>query len=349
MWVRIFKNIKSEYNPSMHVYAQQLLKYMPSNVDDFSVKAKNYHFLRYYFAKEFVYPKEAAKNQADVNHISDHSYSGLLRGLDPEKTAVTCHDIIPLIDIGAISWLGKKRFWFNVKLMPKAKKIIAVSEFTKGLVLEKFRNISRDKISVIPYGVDETFRPVEQKEALRQKYNISKKSVLHVGSSYPRKNVELILEILTKRKDWQFVKVGPFSKRQCSYIRKNNLNKRILHFPRIDLNEREKLTEVYNSVSVLAYPSFYEGFGMPVLEAMACGCPVVCSDIPPFFEIAEGSAVFVDPKNAKLFEHSVDKIFEDAEFRLRSIQEGFCKAKHYSWKDSAEKTYKIYEEIYRAE
>jgi len=347
MYVRIFKNIISEKNPSMHIYVRELLKNMPDNVNDFSISAKNYPFLKYYLAKEFIYPKVAAKNQTDVNHISDHSYCGLLRGLDSERAVVTCHDLIPLVDTGSASWLGRRRFWFNVKLLPKAKRIITASEFMKQTIVEIFGRALEDKIAIIPYGINDTFRPIENLDTLKEKYNIMKKSILHIGSSYPRKNVELILEVLSKRTDWQFVKIGPFSKRQLSYIKKRNLQKRILHFPFIDLNEYEKLAEIYNSASALAYPSFYEGFGMPLLEAMACGCPVVCSEIPPFVEIAGESAVFFNPQDAKSLEASIERVLEDRYFKDQLIRAGFSVAKKYDWKKCAEETYKVYEEVYR--
>ncbi len=131
------------------------------------------------------------------------------------------------------------------------------------------------------------------------------------------------------------------------YIKKRNLRERILHFPFIDLTEREKLAEIYNSAGVLAYPSFYEGFGIPVLEAMACGCPVICSEIPPFVEIAKDAAVFFNPKDAKALESGIERILEDKDLKNSLIQKGFSIAKRYNWKDCARNTYKIYEEVYR--
>ncbi len=346
MQVIIFKNITNERNPSMQLYAQELLKNMPPNVEGFSISAKNYPLIKYYFTKEFIYPKVAAKNQADVNHISDHSYSGLLKYLDPKRTVATCHDLIPLIDSDSVPWLGKRRFWYNVKFLPRAKRIIVSSEFTKQTIINLFKNITEDTIDVIPYGVSSIFRPLERKPELRIKYNIDKKSILHIGSSYLRKNVELILEVLSRRKNWQFIKVGPFSKGQLDYIKKRNLRERILHFPFIDLTEREKLAEIYNSVGVLVYPSFYEGFGIPVLEAMACGCPVICSEIPPFVEIAKEAAVFFNPHHAKALESGIERVLEDKSFKNNLVQKGFSTAKRYNWKDCARNTYKIYEEIY---
>ncbi len=182
MQVIIFKNITNERNPSMQFYAQGLLENMPQNVKSFSISAKDFPLIKYYFSKEFIYPKVAAKNQADVNHISDHSYLGLLKYLDPKRTVVTCHDLIPLIESDLVSWLGRRRFWYNVKFLPRAKRIIAASEFTKQTIIDLFKNIAEDTIDVIPYGISSIFRPLERKPEFKIKYSIEKKSILHIGS-----------------------------------------------------------------------------------------------------------------------------------------------------------------------
>ena len=150
MQIIIFKNITNEVNPSMQLYAEELLKNMPGNVGGFSIEAPNLPFLSNYFTKEFVYPKVAAKNKADVSHISDHSYCGLLRTIDPEKTIVTCHDITPLLYPKTVSKAGMIRYWFNIKLLPKAKRVIVASQFTKQKIIEKFGRNLEDKIRIIP-------------------------------------------------------------------------------------------------------------------------------------------------------------------------------------------------------
>ncbi|MBN1405393.1 MAG: glycosyltransferase family 4 protein [Candidatus Omnitrophica bacterium] len=347
MKIKIFKNLECENNPSMHIYAKELLGNMPPNVEGFAIRGENFPVFKHYISKEIIYPKTASKNQGDVNHIADHSYCGLLKGLDAAKTVVTCHDLIPIIYPRGVSAIGRMRYWHNVKLLPSAKRIITASEFTKQTVIKIFGKGQKNKITVIPYGISSDFRPLENKEALRRKYNISEKSILHIGSSYHRKNIELILEILPEKKDWQFVKIGPFNKKQASYIKNNNLAGQIRHFPFIDLADTRKIVEIYNCAGSLAYPSFCEGFGLPIIEALSCGLPVACSDIPPFKEIAKDSAVFFDPKNKEALIAAIENCFNDQSAREKLIQNGLSAAAKYTWKKCAESTYKVYEELYK--
>ena len=347
MQVVIFKNIANERNPSMQLYAEELLKYMPANVKGFSIDAYRLPYLGHYLAKEFIYPKVVSGNDADVNHISDHSYCGLLRSLDPEKTVVTCHDLTPLLYPKTVSAPGRARYWFNIRFLPKAKKIITPSQFSKKTVIQFFGRDLEDKITVIPYGLRNIFKPLQQKDALRNKYNIKNKSILHVGNAYRHKNIDIILKFLKTHQEFQFVKVGPLLKTHKRYIRINSLQKQILRIPYIDLTQSRKLTEIYNCVAALIMPSFYEGFGRPILEAMACGCPVVCSDISVFHEIAHGAAAFFNPGKEEELESAISKISDNAGFRNDITETGLALAAKYSWKKCAEKAYKIYEEVYR--
>src|SRR3989338_1826814 len=118
----------------MQIYAQGLLKYMPSNVEGFGIDVCGPSFIHYYFTKEIVYPKIAARNQGDINHIIDHSYCGLLKAMDPKRTIVTCHDLIPLLYPEAVSRIGKMRYQLNIKFLPGAAKIITGSQFTKQAI-----------------------------------------------------------------------------------------------------------------------------------------------------------------------------------------------------------------------
>lgn len=347
MRVTVFKNIATERNPSMQLYAEQLMDNMPSNVEGFTMNAVNLPFLRHYLAKEFLYPKIASKNQLDVNHISDHSYCGLLKTLNPGKTVVTCHDLTPLLYPETVSAPGRIVYWHNISLLPRAKRIIVASEFTKQKVIEKFGAGLEDIIRKVAYGVDGVFKPIDKKDELRKKYNIRGKSILHIGKSYKHKNIDAILKLIKNNKEYQLVKIGPFLKNHTEYIRLNKVQEQILHLPYIDPKQIYKIVDIYNCVGALVLPSLYEGFGLPILEAMACGCPVACSDIPPYREIAQDAAVFFDPLDHNGIEDALGAIFQNKDMKSNFTNKGLAIAKKYNWKICAQNTYKVYQEVYK--
>lgn len=345
MKVVLFKNVVGENRPSMDHYAEELLGSMPDNVEGFTIQAKKFPFFRHYYHKEIIYLYVSGKNQGDVNHISDHSYAGLLRCLDPKKTVVTCHDLIPLDRPQESSVLGRIRYRLNVKYLSRAAKIIAVSQHTKQCVLRHL-SIPEEKISVVYNGVSRNFRVLDDRDRLKTKYGVGRKTLLHVGTSYPRKNVELILNLLIKRGDVGLIKVGGFTEKQGYLIGKNTLGGRIKQYGSVDENT---LVELYNVADALVMPSFAEGFGIPVLEAMACGCPVVCSDIEVFHELYDKAAVFADPHSLDDSLSKLDAVLSDSNLVNKLIKKGLEKSKEFSWRKCAQETYKIYEEIYNEE
>ncbi|UCG34870.1 MAG: glycosyltransferase family 4 protein [Candidatus Omnitrophota bacterium] len=342
MKVVLFKNVIGEGRPAMDLYPDELLKHMPLNVEGFTIKAKRLPFVAHYFHKELVYPKVATNNQGDVNHISDHSYAGLIKYLDPQKTIITCHDLIPLDNPGETSFLGRQRYWFNVKWLPRAANIIAVSGWTKKCILKHF-DYPEEKIHVIYEGVSEKIKPLNNKIELKNKYNIKLNTILHVGTSFPRKNIDIILNLLVKRPDLMLLKVGEFAKRHKSYIKENKLESRIRQFVGL---HNDRLLEIYNLADALVMPSFAEGFGWPVLEAMGCGCPVICSDIEVFRELHDGVAVFVNPNDVDDLGSKLDLVLNRPFFKDDLIKKGLGRIKSFSWETCAQQTYKIYEEVY---
>tara|TARA_B100000315_G_C14588675_1_gene594543 strand:+ start:2643 stop:3704 length:1062 start_codon:yes stop_codon:yes gene_type:complete len=345
MQVVLFRNVIGENTMSMERYTNELLKFMPDGVSDFTIKAKNLPLLRHYLHKEYLFPKIASRHQGQLNHISDHSYAGLLKYLDPKITILTCHDLIPLDIPKETSFLGRLRHNYNLKFLPRAERIITSSNTTKKSIKNHF-NYPEDKISIIPYGVSSNFRTLNNRSQLKEKYSIKNKSILHVGTSFPRKNIELILKLLLKNKEITFIKIGKFTAKQKKYIIKHGLKKRIFNISEPAISSKE-LIEIYNIADVLLMPSLAEGFGLPILEAMACGCPVVCSDIAVFKELYNDQEVcFINPGDLEEFDCKLSNILENDSYRDKLIKNGFAKSKQFSWQSCAEKTYQIYKEVF---
>jgi glycosyltransferase involved in cell wall biosynthesis len=285
-------------------------------------------------------------NSGDVNHITDHSYGLLALFLDANKTVVTCHDLIPLEYNKQSSALGKIRFWLNILAMKKAKNIVAVSESTKKAILKYLDH--KGKITVIYNGVDSTFRPlsIEKKKMIRSDLKIGQKEklLLHVGSSYPVKNVMIILRVLLRLKDYRLIKIGALNKDDIAFIKKNGLEKRIVNFKNIDT---ERLNGIYNIADIFIFPSFAEGFGLPVLEAMSCGVPVICSNTSSLPEVGGTAASYFDPNDEDEILELIKEIDSHEELRKDMINNGFAQIEKFSWDKHASKLLQLYGKILR--
>lgn len=334
---RSISRAKSEWSVSIHA---------PS-ADLFNSKLKRYI---YRFIK---YPNEISKDRADVNHITDSALSHLINSLDSSNTIITCHDVILVKEAdGSIPCNNRSRIAalalkYSLEGLKKANKIIVDSEATKRDLLH-YGYTGNDKISVIHLGVDPVFQRYSEEDykKARVKFGIpSGKIILHVGVNYSYKNVEAVLEVLKMlEKDGAcLVKVGAgWNKFQSSFISKNGLGNRIIHLGYIT---KEELSLIYGCVDCLLIPSFYEGFGLPPLEALACGTPVVASNAGALPEVLGDAAILVDPKDVKSIVEMVKRIFSD-KFLVNELKaKGFKQVAKFDWKNTASKTLSIYEKI----
>ncbi len=361
MRITLFRDLQEEDWFSMERYATALLSAVrKSQIPNLKFQINDFVVLRQdltpsrvfnlYYTRYLYYPLKARGQQRDVNHVVDHSYGHLVYALDPSKTVVTCHDLNPLKH--EESWLNLQLFKYSVGGLKKAAKIISDSEATKKDLIE-FLKIEPDKIKVIPLGVEEKFRVIDDQEELgriKKKYGLpNAKILLHVGGSAYNKNIEGIIDAISKLKSQNsnlcFVKVGSsFTEPQKTLIKKLNLENRVKLLGQVS---EEDLIALYNLADVLVLPSFYEGFGLPVLEAMACGTPVVTSNVSSLPEIADGAAILVDPHNVDSIASGILKILNCDAVQYQSwVQKGLEQAKKFSWEKTAEETLKVYEEVH---
>jgi glycosyltransferase involved in cell wall biosynthesis len=240
----------------------------------------------------------------------------------------------------------ERNFW---KKIYKVDFIIAVSHFTKEEAIRRF-GLSPDKIRVIHNGYDNTiFRKYDQDEleTTRKKYNLPQKFMLFVGSIEPRKNLKnliLAYSILVKniQQEYKLVLVGPRgwnNEEIMSLLEK--LKNKVTYLGYVSNAELGKL---YNLATIFVYPSLYEGFGLPPLEAMACGCPVVTSNIVPLRESCGNAAYYIDPYTIDSIAEGIHKVITSEELRRSLTQEGLANAAKFSWAKSAEEHLKVFEE-----
>jgi len=250
---------------------------------------------------------------------------------------VTIHDIINLkYDV---NWKYKRYYEVIWPLMLKnSKHIITVSEFSKKEISNYF-DISPNKISVIYNGVNETFKPkkVEQKE----------KYILALSSIAKHKNFERLIQAFLKiDTDIKLYIVGGvdpkiFGKDTIKILNKIQKSKNIVFLGRVD---DEKLIELYSNALFFVYLSLYEGFGIPPLEAQACGCPVLLSDIPVFKEVYGNSVHYCNPIDINDIQKQIEYLLNNEKCLDKLSNKSLENAKKYTWKKSAEKFLKILKE-----
>lgn len=236
----------------------------------------------------------------------------------------------------------------------RADKIIGVSEFTKNEII-KFYKIDGNKVDWIHNSIGQNFIDAnfsaDELAKVREKYNLPEKFILYIGTLQPRKNLPMLIEAFARIKD----KMGDvkiviggnknahnYDKRIDLAIANNNLESSVI-FPGF-VDEEDK-PAIFRLAHVFAFPSLYEGFGIPPLEAMSQQVPVICSDIPSLKEIADGGALYFDAGNLDDFSEKLYDISMDLDLRRELIQTGLQRVSFFSWEKSAKKMLATYEDL----
>lgn len=243
----------------------------------------------------------------------------------------------------------RKRLWQKFlmdtkKEAEKADKIIAVSSSTKDDLINLY-GISHDKIEVIYSGVAERFKPANSEwqtaNSVKKKYNLPDKFILYFGTIEPRKNIIGIIkafELLKNDKSLKLVIAGTKGWLYGDIFKAAKNSKRSQDIFFTGFVEDKDKPGLYNLAELFVYPSFFEGFGFPPLEAMACGLPTIVSCNSSLPEIVGKAALMVDPANIDEIACAMGTVLTDSELRKRLIETGIKQAKKFSWQKCAEKT-----------
>ncbi|MBL4694737.1 glycosyltransferase family 4 protein [Candidatus Gracilibacteria bacterium] len=235
---------------------------------------------------------------------------------------------------------------FLKKALKKSHHVLTVSNNTKDDLLQRFQG-TEDKISVVPCAADPDYRPIK-KEALEKftkQTNLPEKFFLAVGTIEPRKNYETLIKAFSNfahhHPEYHLVIVGKEGwKFQPVYeeINKNYLNKKV-HI--LGYLSNSSLQKLYNLATALVFPSHYEGFGIPPLEAMQSGCPVISSSSSSMPEVVGDCALLCKPGSVEDFTSAMLEISANPELRAQLIAKGLERAKKFSWKGSAKKVLEL--------
>jgi glycosyltransferase involved in cell wall biosynthesis len=247
----------------------------------------------------------------------------------------TLHDLTHLYVPGKHAFIKKMYYDFFTKPSAKrALKIITVSDYSKKNIIE-WANIPEEKIVVVGNGISSCFG---------MKGNIHQPGYpyfLHVGNTKPHKNVARLVQAFASAKidsEMRLILTGNMTEELEKIIHDKKLEKRIVLSGTLS---DEKLAEYYRGARAFLFPSLYEGFGIPVIEAMACGTPVLTSNTTSLPEVAGDAAVLVDPNQVESISAGIEKISYDETLRATLIAKGLERIKLFSWEKTARKVQEV--------
>lgn len=303
------------------------------------------------FWEEVRVPNIINSTDMDIYHVPQNGV-GLSDNINCHKV-ITLHDIIPLKMPETVS--NRYLNIFNnemPQILNNCDGIITVSEFSKQDIAKEY-NIPKEKIYVTHLAAEDIYRPLSKticKKSINEKYGISDDFILYVGGFSPRKNIIGLIESFSllkesKRKNLKLVITG---KKGISYDKYKQRAIELKVSDNIiftDFIALEDLPIFYNACEVLVYPSFYEGFGLPPLEAMACGTPVITSNLTSLPEVCNNSAFLINPYDVNELSYAIERVVSDSLLKLTMIQKGLSLSNKYSWEKTAQDTINAYKDI----
>lgn len=303
------------------------------------------------FWEEVNIPNILKNDEIELYHVPQNGV-----GLPMDKKCrfvITLHDVIPYKMPETVSDRYLRIFNEELpKIVPLCDGIITVSNFSKDDIANTF-NFPRDKIYVTYLSAEDIYRPMYKKACkviIAEKYGIEDDYILYVGGFSPRKNIKGLIEAFSKFKAHvkMPIKLVIAGQKGLSYkdymelVISLELTSEVIFPGFINIDDMPYL---YNSAEFLVYPSFYEGFGLPPLEAMACGVPVITSNVTSMPEIFNESSLMINPYDVDELSFNILRCFEDNSLRNKLAASGFELCKKLTWKNTALSTINSYKSI----
>ena len=302
--------------------------------------------LEFLWNRLHIWPIEKFIGEIDIFHSSDWTQPPVASS--HTKKVTTVHDMIAYLFPSSVHpkiVSAQKRRLAHVQ--EEVDVILADSQTTKD-DLAKFLQIDQGKIKVVYLAASGEFKPQDEDNIsqILQKYKIKKPYILSVATQEPRKNIQKLLDvfaqIVKRRPQFQLVLTGKYGWGPGLRTYENAIWTGYV--------PKEDLPALYAGCRVFVYPSLYEGFGLPILEAMACGAPVVTSNNSSMAEIAKDAAILVDPRSEGQLTRAIELVLNlNLENYQKMVRASLERARQYSWTKTARETLKVYEELGRSQ
>lgn len=276
---------------------------------------------------------------------------------------VPCSSVMSILDVSYLHFpnlfkkkdLNQLKFWGRFSII-RANRIITISKSSKNDIIKAY-GVSEDKVVVIYPGIKSEIQnsksetnskvKMQNSKSLKEKYGIKGNYILFVGTLQPRKNVERLIEAFSiiKNKNIKLVIIG---KKGWMYEeilkapKKYEVGDKVLFLENVT---DEELPVFYQNALCFVLPSLYEGFGLPILEAMKYGCPVLTSNVSSLPEAGGDAALYFDPQNTEDIAKKIDQVISDENLRSEMIKKGYQQNKKFSWEKTARETLKVLEEF----
>ncbi len=302
-----------------------------------------------------ILPSYLEKEKIDIYFTPNYFTSPIHK--KTYKLIVVVHDLIPFLFTfpkGSLIWKIFFKFKFQLRpIFKKADKIICVSKNTMKDLIKLFK-VPSGKTKVIGEGVGRNFKILKTykvKEFLKKHKLNYHEFILFVGRQDPYKNLESLIKAYGNLEDrfkekYKLVILGKINQRYFPGLKEliqkleiDNFVKFLGYIPEVEL------PYFYNGAAVFCLPSFYEGFGLPVLEAQACGTPVICSNTSSLVEIVDGSAILINPYDFREIKRALKWVLEDKELVLKLKRKGLENVKRFSWSKTADQFINLFKEI----
>lgn len=306
------------------------------------------------FYENYYYPNYIKENNIDIHHIPQNGIG--LNELYTSPIVVTIHDLIPYILPETVGRGYLERFLRDMPLIVRNSKVIlTVSEYSKRDIIKFFPFVNEEKIFVTPLAANKSYKPLNKInciEYIKNKYSIDSPFILYIGGFSTRKNVKELIIAFNKiqkslKKDYKLVLCGSI---RDEGIKLQNLCKELLIDDKIIFTgfvPDDELPLFYNAAEVFVYPSLYEGFGLPPLEAMSCATPVITSNLTSIPEVTNDCAILINPFDNDELASSILNLLNSKSLLQEYAEKGYNNSLNFTWQNTAINTLKAYEYVFQ--
>jgi len=314
--------------------------------------------VKYFPENEYLFFKQGDKIPSDIDLVHIPYFEPFFLTLPiikKHKTVVTVHDLTPLVfaDKFPAGIKGKIKWKIQKHSLNNSNFIITDSISSKNDI-EKIVRFQSNKIEVVHLAAASHFKHKKHKnEKIIKKYNLPKEFLLYVGDATWNKNLPNLIKSVSKTEYFLVIAGGTFVNKD--YDKSNPWNKDLYESQVLaSANDKilpigfipdEDLAEIYNLATAFLMPSFYEGFGLPILEAMQSGCPVITSKDGSLEEVADSAAYFVDPYDIESIKKGIVDVMNDKDLREALSKKGLSHTEKFTWSETARKTNEVYNKV----